>query len=183
MCTLTWTLPACFPSLWLFFKYDFDLLVLELYLGHINSSAHIFADVRLILFIFIYCQICSQWALQFERIVECCIQYGMLSMKCVPLFCIPHFSRVLLSVSVCMHCTRLTSVLTKCDPCMIWEMSHSNPKVLFTFQFGSRIVPVLREQDLRKSTSLHRLSAKQSLIFCSLLLSGSHCCHWLSGCS
>lgn len=142
-----------------------------------------FADVRLILFIFIYCQICSQWALQFERIVECCIQYGMLSMKCVPLFCIPHFSRVLLSVSVCMHCTRLTSVLTKCDPCMIWEMSHSNPKVLFTFQFGSRIVPVLREQDLRKSTSLHRLSAKQSLIFCSLLLSGSHCCHWLSGCS
>ncbi len=30
-------------------------------------------------------------------------------------------------------------------------MSHSNPKVLFTFQFGSRIVPVLREQDLRKS--------------------------------
>lgn len=30
-------------------------------------------------------------------------------------------------------------------------MNHSNPKVLFTFQFGSRIVPLLREQDLRKS--------------------------------
>lgn len=38
----------------------------------------------------------------------------------------------------------------------MWSMHDirwtiSNPKVLFTFQFGSRIVPVLREQDLRKS--------------------------------
>lgn len=40
---------------------------------------------------------------------------------------------------------------TSCDPCMMWDMNHSNPKVLFTFQFGSRIITVLREQDLRKS--------------------------------
>lgn len=34
---------------------------------------------------------------------------------------------------------------------MICLLSRSNPKVLFTFQFGSRIVPLLSEQDLRKS--------------------------------
>lgn len=54
-------------------------------------------------------------------------------------------------------------------------MSHSNPKVLFTFQFGSRIVPVLREQDLRKFTGLHRLLASQSLLPSPLLLPGSLC--------
>lgn len=77
----------------------------------------------------------------------------MLSMKCALLFSTPHFSySYYYQPTVCSSCTRLTSsVVTKCDPCMIWEMSHSNPKVLFTFQFGSRIVPVLREQDLRKS--------------------------------
>lgn len=59
---------------------------------------------------------------------------------------------VIIDHAVCSSCTRLTSsVVTKCDPCMIWAKSHSNPKVLFTFQFGSRIVPLLREQDLRKS--------------------------------
>lgn len=36
-----------------FFKYDFDLLVLELYLGYINSSAHIFSR-RPVDFIYFY---------------------------------------------------------------------------------------------------------------------------------
>lgn len=77
----------------------------------------------------------------------------MLSMKCVLLFSISHFGySYYYQPTVCSSCIKLTSsVFTKCDPCMIWEMSHSNPKVLFTFQFGSRIVPVLREQDIRKS--------------------------------
>lgn len=72
-------------------------------------------------------------------------------------------------------------LFTKCDPCMIWEMSHSNPKVLFTFQFGSRIVSVLRKQDLRKSPA--SIATQPPYHFPpSLLLPGSLCSHWLSGC-
>lgn len=46
------------------------------------------------------------------------------------------------------------------------DLRDSNPKVLFTFQFGSRIVPVLREQDLRKSPPLPFSQANLFFVFC-----------------
>lgn len=51
------------------------------------------------------------------------------------------------------------------------DLRDSNPKVLFTFQFGSRIVPVLREQDLRKSPPLPFSQANLFFLFVFTFLS------------
>lgn len=59
-------------------------------------------------------------------------------------------------------------------------MSRSNPKVLFTFQFGSRIVPLLSEQDLRKSlVSIAFLGQPITFNLLSLSLPASLCSHLL----
>lgn len=72
------------------------------------------------------------------------------SMTCARLFCI-HLLWSQFGVLIVHQTNQLC--LKKQDVTHAWckRWTISNPKVLFTFQFGSRIVPVLREQDLRKS--------------------------------